>query len=101
MSNPEPSGWDKVIRAVSSVKTRPALAALSLFLLFFMFWIVLVLTTDYLRWVLSILILLMFGFFTYHMVCARDITERTSEPIKTDNSTTNQNKSVIKTRRQK
>lgn len=79
MVNPEPSGWEKVIRALSSMKTRTALAALSLFLLFFMFWIVLVLITDELRWVLSILILLMFGVFTYQMVCIRDITEQKKE----------------------
>jgi ABC-type bacteriocin/lantibiotic exporter with double-glycine peptidase domain len=92
MTNPEPSGWEKVIRAVSSVKTRSALAALSLFLLFFMFWIVLILTTGYLQWVLSILILLMFGFFTYQTVCIRDITERRIEPTKTDIASTKQSR---------
>ena len=71
---PEPSGWEKVIRSVSSVKTRSALAALVLVLLFFMFWITLFLTTDILKWVLSILIVLIFGIFAYLVVCARDIT---------------------------
>jgi hypothetical protein len=76
---PETSGWDKILRAVSTVKTRGALAALALFLLFFMFWISLFLTKDWLEWVLSILILLMFGFFTYQMICIRDITTHNNE----------------------
>ncbi len=71
---PEPSGWEKVIRSVSSVKTRSALAALVLVLLFFMFWITLFLTTDILKWVLSIIIVLIFGIFAYLVVCVRDIT---------------------------
>ena len=73
---PEPSGWEKVIRAVSSVKTRSGLAALVLVLLFFMFWIILVLTTGILQWVLSLLVLLMFGYFAYLVVFVKDITVR-------------------------
>ncbi len=68
---PEPNGWEKVIRAVSSVKTRSALAALVFVLLFFLFWIELFLTKDLLQWVLSILILLIFGIFAYLVVCAK------------------------------
>ncbi len=79
-AEPETSGWDKIIRAVSTVRTRSALAALGLFLLFFMFWIVLFLTKDILQWVLSIMILLMFGFFLYQTVCVRDITVQQTPP---------------------
>jgi len=71
---PEPSGWEKVIRAVSSVKTRAALAALVFVLLFFMFWIALFLTPGILQWVLSILILAICGVFAYLAVCNTDIT---------------------------
>ncbi len=74
---PEPSGWEKVIRSVSSMKTRSALAALVFVLLFFMFWITLFLTKDLLQWVLSILILVIFGIFAYLAVCKTDITLRT------------------------
>ena len=73
---PEPSGWEKVIRAVSSVKTRSGLAALVLVLLFFMFWIVIVITTGLLQWILSLLVLLMFGIFAYLVVFVKDITVR-------------------------
>ena len=78
----EPSGWEKVIRAVSSVRTRSGLAALVLVLLFFMFWIALFLTTGWLRWVLSILILLIFGMFAYLVVCRVDFTTREEKAIK-------------------
>lgn len=73
---PEPSGWEKVIRAVSSVKTRSGLAALVLVLLFFMFWIVIVITAGLLQWVLSLLVLSMFGIFAYLVVFVKDITVR-------------------------
>lgn len=52
-----PNGWDKFLRAVSTVRTRGALAALTLMLLFFSFWLVVVITTDAFRWVLSLLII--------------------------------------------
>ena len=73
---PEPSGWEKVIRAVSSVKTRSGLAALVLVLLFFMFWITILITTGILQWILSLLVLLMFGIFAYLVVFVKDITVR-------------------------
>ena len=73
---PEPSGWEKVIRAVSSVKTRSGLAALVLVLLFFMFWIVILITAGLLQWVLSLLVLSMFGIFAYLVVFVKDITVR-------------------------
>lgn len=73
---PEPSGWEKVIRAASSVKTRSGLAALVLVLLFFMFWIVIVITAGLLQWVLSLLVLSMFGIFAYLVVFVKDITVR-------------------------
>ena len=56
------------------MKTRSALAALVLVLLFFMFWIALFLAADILKWVLSILIVLIFGVFAYLVVCVTDIT---------------------------
>lgn len=56
------------------MKTRSGLAALALVLLFFMFWIVILLTAGLLQWVLSLLVLAMFGIFAYLVVFVKDIT---------------------------
>ena len=53
----DPTGWDKFLRAVSTVKGRGAIAALTLMLLFFSFWIAIVFTVGALQWVLSLLII--------------------------------------------
>ena len=73
---------DKIIRAAAAVKTRTGLAALTLVLLFGMFWIVIVSTVGEMQWVLSLLVLLMFGIFAYLTVFVKDITVR-EDKVKT------------------
>lgn len=72
----QPTTLDKIIRAVSTVKTRGALSALTLILLFFCFWLALVFTTDKLQWVLSVLIIVsMVGFAIYSLKMTKQDSE--------------------------
>lgn len=73
MSQVDPTGWDKFLRAVSTVKGRGALAALALMLLFFSFWIAVLFTTGALQWVLSLLIIVgLIGFAVYVVSTTKD-----------------------------
>jgi len=73
--------FDKIIRAVSAVKGRDALAALTLVLLFFCFWLALIFTIGILQWVLGILIVVsLVGFAVFAVFM-------TPQSKKDDNST--------------
>ncbi len=78
MSQVDPTGWDKFLRAVSTVKGRGALAALALMLLFFSFWIAVLFTTGALQWVLSLLIIVgLIGFAVYVVSTTKDDATKT------------------------
>lgn len=69
----DPTGWDKFLRAVATVKGRGPLAALTLMLLFFSFWVAVVFTTGGLQWTLSLLIIVgMLGFALYVVSTTKD-----------------------------
>jgi len=73
--------FDKIVRSVSAVKGRDVLAALTLVLLFFCFWLALIFTIGILQWVLGILIVISlvgFAVFAVFMI---------SQGRKDDNST--------------
>ena len=78
MSQVDPTGWDKFLRAVSTVKGRGAIAALTLMLLFFSFWIAVLFTAGALQWVLSLLIIVgLIGFAVYVVSTTKDDATKT------------------------